>query len=186
MRLATEVVSKERAWTNREPFFSGEPVLHQLPKEQYDLCFSYDQKAVLVLSGNTLRVLDAQGIEVIRTSTFKTPYLKFRDRPEYYVGLASNSLDIVDKSTSKFRKHIEIPGSGATDLALHPNKPLAFVTVYDDKGGKRNGLEAKCVVLVDEKLGAATILPRVHAQWVTFHPSGEFLYTALNSTFAIF
>ena len=145
------------------------------------LGYSHDWRNVLLLSGQELIVLDADGREVVfRTATHAT-LLKIFDRPKYYVAANEESLFLLDKKTLKPIKTIELPHKGVTDLAIHPFEAISYVCVLDGEVGDR--INGRKVLKIDEESGKAEVLPRLYGQRLAVDPTGRFLYVGLNEIY---
>ena len=139
-----------------------------------------DGSGILLLDGKTLRILDPDGLLVLQEHTFVTPYQKLLDRKEYFVALANDAVDLIDRKTFKVIRHYSLSCQKTNDIVLHPRQPLAYVALVDPKTSKEGSLAGHIVVCLDEQTGNIEIMPRVSGQWLAIDPAGETLYTGLR------
>ena len=153
---------------------------HELGKSECHVSYGSAYKSVLLLQGNTLRVLDRDGVKLVKTVTLPAQYKKLFDRKAYWVALSDKSLDLVSKSTRKVIRTIRFETKGFLDLALHPSLPVSYVTAIDPK--YQNGVDplSRRLYVIDEAKGSATLPPHVYAQWLAVDPKGRYLYSSLG------
>jgi S1-C subfamily serine protease/DNA-binding beta-propeller fold protein YncE len=186
LRIATEVISKDvAARVQNDPARLGELGVHYIIDKDYTIQdAATGPRALLLMDGETLKVIDEDGLTVTRELNLKMPIRRIADRANYYVTLprGKGQFTLIDKSTLSPIKSIDLPGN-VGELALHPTLPQSYVSIYHDKGGMRSDAAAKRVIVVNEKTAAVSVLPRVYGQWILVHPSGKYLYVALHDLY---
>ncbi|NQT85237.1 hypothetical protein HQ560_00645, partial [bacterium] len=184
LRLSTEVLGKEiAALTGGDVARVDDLGVHYLTSGLRGVSVHPRDKTVLLLAASDLRILDPSGIKALRTIPLEHSYVRLAARAKGYVAVANDALHVLDGKTLKPIRKVKLPGSGVTDLALHPNKPVSYVAVHDNEGGKLNPLAARKVACVDESGGRVKILSRVLGQWLAVHPSGRHLYAGIHETY---
>ncbi len=156
---------------------------HFISHDRYSLEYAHSMHAILLLSGNSLAVLDAHGQRARATFELGKSYLKILDRPGYCVALFTGGLDLLDKKTMRVLKSIPLPGAAASDFDLHPVGTVAYVAAYNDMGGQRNKIDAKRIYQVDEKTGEIHPIPQLVGDWVRIDATGRYLVTAFAEMF---
>lgn len=139
-----------------------------------------DGSGVLLLEGRRLRILDPDGIVELQSHTFDLPYRKVADRKNYFVALGNNAVDLLDRKTFKVLRHYPIPCREAYDLVLHPQEPLAYVTLADADLNQGRSSANNTIACLDERTGTVETMPRVFGQWLAISPNGETLYSCLH------
>src|SRR5688572_22430683 len=100
-----------------------------------DLAHGWRGESVLLLFGNSLRVLSADGVRVVRECLLPKPYARVRERKLYYVALDETSVDLLEKVAPqgqplRVQRSIAIKPApdGVYDLLLHPVDARSFAT----------------------------------------------------------
>lgn len=138
---------------------------------------SLDGKSLLLVDQAQLKVLSPDGMNVIGTYELPENTTQIAERAEYYVVAAGKQLVLLDKETLetigvhelwKFQK--------INDIALHPKRKVAFLSVENSADEIRNDeRERHRIVMVDENTGKANMLGSDYANWLLIDPSGAFL-----------
>jgi len=184
LRLSTEVVSAEvAALVGGELPRLAELGIHTLDSGKYHLTSSLDGQSMILLRDRKLDLLDPDGLVSRKTLELKAAYTKIEERADCYVALGPDCLDVLDKNTLEITKHVELPGRGTLDMALHPSRRETYVSIFDDDGGKLNPIEARQIFLVSETTGARKALPRTLGHWLVISPDGKSLYAALHEMY---
>ncbi len=154
--------------------------------------FSRDGKTVLVLDGQSLIELSSDGMDLVfggkivapNSSSTRTYSYKVVDRRgDYYVALWERGIDILDGKTLNRMRSVSLPFKSMKALALHPSKPLCYVSLLDN-GRDGDLLRQYPVVEVDEVKGTVRSLGRVFGMGVSVDPRGRYLYTAFDDRLA--
>ena len=131
---------------------------------------------MLVLEGDQLRRLEPDGFTV--RQTLKLPHACgwIGERKDYFVGLSdeTRSLDLIDKTTLKVSRSIQMDYPRRYDLALHPGKPACYVSVEKPSD---HGL-GKSILIVDEASGDVHEPEDFIGTWIRVSPDGKRLYAA--------
>ena len=139
-----------------------------------------DAKSLLVLQQDRLAILGSDGITIQKQVKLPKKYAFLAEREKYYVAVAAEpqSIDLIDKSSLAVLKSLKMPGMGATDLALHPTKPLAYVAY-------KAGVEIPRFrfLLFDEKSGEAHELDHCVGKWLQVSPDGGFLIAGYSDIY---
>ncbi len=127
---------------------------------------------MLLLHGDRLTVLGADGFTIERKLTLPKRYTHIAERADCYVALAADpkSVDVIDKKTVKVRKSMKLNCQQFTDLALHPTKPISYVALRD----LARNPEAQFVVF-DEVTGEGHESDEYVGSWIKADPKGRFL-----------
>lgn len=147
------------------------------------LLIAGDRKSMLALAGEELAVLDAGGFVETKRVRLTRSYKKLAEREKYFVALADNAVDLLDKKTLEVSRSLALEAGVAVDMALHPAKATIFLTIYDNDGGRRGSLESRRVVELVESSGKVTPLPRMYGTYVTADPTGKYLFVAIRDRY---
>ena len=147
-----------------------------LAGDRHQIVLGRDGTSLLVLEGDQLRRLDADGFTV--RQAFKLPgvYEWIGERKDYLVALSdeTKSLDLIDRQTLKVKRSVAMDYPRRFDLALHPLRGISFVTVQKATGeGLRN-----FILIVDESSGDVHEPETLIGTWVKVAPDGKILYAA--------
>jgi hypothetical protein len=157
----------------RTPVVDAGPIV-VLPGTGVDLAWGLNGATVLLLDAQALRVLSPDGTAVREEHVLPGVYRKVRERPGYFVALADQSVDLLDRRTLRVLKQILIPVARATDLVLHPVARTAYVAGVND-GSAPDGGEYRLFV-VDEGAGLARSVPRAKPGTIGLDPHGRLLH----------
>ena len=123
-----------------------------------------------------MAVLSADGMRIVKTQELNEQYCRIAERNDYYVAITRRPfmVDLLDKKSLATIRRIR-GGKVAADLAIHPTRPVSYVTVLLDSDS-HNG----AFVVVDETTG------EVHAsrgqtylgRWVEVDAAGHRLVAA--------
>lgn len=156
-------------------------VRHKLLAPRPFLSYGLGGEFIFLLEGRRLSILDKSGEKVVRSHEFESTYARIFERPSYYVALAPKSVDLIDKKTLAVKKSILIDCSRLTSLAIHPSKPISYVSVGNPT--VKDYVRSKPVLEVNESTGQIRLLPDVYGNWVVAHPGGERLYGAVRDMY---
>ncbi|MGC4005694.1 MAG: hypothetical protein QM811_22270 [Pirellulales bacterium] len=134
------------------------------------LGYSGDGRSIYLADGKRLRVLDATGVNVLKTVETTNAYRRILERPDYLVALGPKSVDLLDKATFQPRKSIDVDYAQINSLAIHPTKKLAYVSVT--LPSIVDHVRSKQVLSVDETTGAIKPLPDVYGMMLEVDPAG--------------
>lgn len=140
-------------------------------------------KNVLLIQSTNWKILDAEGQLVLKSIEAESEYIRLAERDQYYVALALNHVDLIDKSTYKVIKKLDLGTYKARDLAIHPSGQVSFIAITDVSGGNRESIEIHKILQLDEITGKGIILDSVLGQRIRISPDGKYLYTSLHHMF---
>jgi S1-C subfamily serine protease len=88
----------------------------------------------LLLQGDRLTILGADGVTPAKSVTMKTPYVCIGERGDYYVAAGKDParVDRIDKQTLEVKDSLQFHAHEITDLVLHPSRPLTYVAFKAD------------------------------------------------------
>jgi hypothetical protein len=159
------------------------PGVHYVLSTDCDL-WSCPEGEVILLAGAGLRVLDRDGQRVVRQAKLPAEYTRVVANKSCFLCLRQDELLVLDRATLQIKRQIKFGAGKAEGLAPHPRNPAAaFVSVYDDEGGKLDPIEAHKVLVVGLETGKATALPKVVGATLAVHPEGKYLYTAFDEKY---
>lgn len=181
VQLATEV--KPREIPGGVETALDEEGVHYIDSKWCVLATRLRRDGIFVLTEKTLVELDAGALKTVRSTQLSEQYVRIAERPDYYLAATSSELHLLEKSTLKPKRKIKLPGSGLSDLAIHPKARMCYVAITDNEGGRLNPLVASKVAWVDETRGEVQYLDRVVGDWVAVHPSGRHLFTAVHEMY---
>jgi hypothetical protein len=127
--------------TTSEPTLAPAPSVEigddylELAAGDYSISPGLHHRTLLLTQGNQLTVLGADGLTVEKTIPLDKPYVDFKERADYYVGVSNEpaAITLLDKRTHKPLKTFPLAGChGVTDLALHPHLPISYVAYKSD------------------------------------------------------
>ena len=135
----------------------------------------WQYKSMLLLEGNHLAVLGADGIAISKIHELPTAYKRIAERANYYVALVEQppAIDLLDKKTFATIRHITFKGSKADDMTIHPTKPITYATSIKATM-QANG----SFVIVDETSGDVREAPEYLGQWLEVDAAGQRLVAA--------
>ena len=153
---------------------------HELGNNGCHVSYGYAYKSVLLLQGKTLRILDRNGVKLLKTVTLPAAYTKLFDRRTYWVGLSDKSVDLINKSTGKIAKSVKLDTKKVLDMAIHPSLAMSYVTGIDPKYPDAKSPLARRLYVVNEAKGSVRLIARIYAQWLAVDPKGRYLYSSLK------
>jgi hypothetical protein len=136
---------------------------------------------VLVLCDDQLAVLAPDGFTIKESRALPKSYVAIGERPDYYVALCQQeprSIDLLDKRTLKVQKSRPVPFASLVELALHPERPISYVT-YSNPGD----LPRHHFLIFDERTAEARTDDNWIGQWAAVAPDGQFLLTGFQETY---
>ncbi len=139
-----------------------------------------DGQSLLVLQQNRLSILGPDGITIRKQVLLPKKYILLAEREKYYVAVAAEpqSIDLIDKASLRVSKSVKLPGAGATDLALHPTEPLAYVAYQAGFDIPRFRF-----LVFNEEAGEAHELDHCIGKWLRASPDGDFLMAAYSDLY---
>jgi YVTN family beta-propeller protein len=134
MNLLSHTVAKVRPW---DPLHT--PVLCSPGEKPEGYCLSEDEHTLFVTNrwSNTLAAIDTATMTVLRTAPSRddaTRLYRYRDGRLVVSNYGERSLSIIDPATLAELAHVPT-GARAIALSYHPTKPLAYVSLDDDRVG---------------------------------------------------
>lgn len=137
MNLLSHTVAKVRPW---DPLF--QPVLCHPGEKPEGCCLSEDERTLYVANrwSTTLVCIDTETMQVVRRAPSRhdaTRLYRFRDGRLVVTNYGERSLSIVDPATLAELAHVPT-GARAIALSFHPVRPLAYVSMDDDRVGVFN------------------------------------------------
>lgn len=137
MNLLSHTVAKVRPW---EPL--AQAVLCHPGEKPEGYCLSEDEKTLYVTNrwSNTLAAIDTDTMTVTRVVPSRqdaTRLYRFRDGRLLVTNYGERSISIVDPHTLTELAHVPT-GARAIALSFHPIRPLAYVSLDDDRIGVFN------------------------------------------------
>lgn len=133
MNLLSHTVAKVRPW---DPTFV--PVLCSPGEKPEGYALSADERTLYVTNrwSKTLAAIDTETMQVTARATSRDDatrlYLHTDGKRMLVTNYGERSLSLVDPSTLKELAHIPT-GARAIALSYHPTRPLAFVSLDDDR-----------------------------------------------------
>ncbi len=153
--------------------------------DRFAISNSYDREQMLLLQGNSLRILADDGITVTEIRTLPNSYEFIEERADVYLGVVRGgnpALQIIDKRKMKVRREIplatdELQVLEVTDLAISPTSAKSFVAI-------KHAMELPryTVLTVDEATGRVQA-PGILGTWVEVSPDGKRLYTGYKDLY---
>lgn len=136
-----------------------------------------DGKHLLLVDNDQLKLLSDDGRSLVASHRLPTDGELIAERKEYYVVCHKNSLTLLDKESFEIIGTHELwKFQGINDIALHPKRKVAFLSVTNSVDEiRKNSDERNRVVQIDETTGKVTLLGDIHANWIRCSPSGDFL-----------
>ena len=134
MNLLSHTVAKVRPW---DPLFV--PVLCSPGQKPEGYALSEDEQTLFVTNrwGNTLAAIDTATMQVLRSAPSRddaTRLYRWRDGRIVVSNYGERSLSVIEPSTLAELAHVPT-GARAIALSFHPTKPLAYVSLDDDRVG---------------------------------------------------
>ena len=134
MNLLSHTVAKVKPW---DPLFTPQLCAPGQKPEGYAL--SEDERTLYVTNrwSNTLVAIDTATMQVLRTAPSRddaTRLYRYRDGRIVVSNYGERSLSIIDPATLAELAHVPT-GARAIALSFHPGKPLAYVSLDDDRVG---------------------------------------------------
>ena len=132
-------------------------------------------QSMLLLQGDHLAVLGADGMTIRKIHKLGATYKRIAERAEYFVAITGNppAIDLLDKKTLDKIRRIDCTLGNPVDLAIHPTKPTSYVTLLK-MGQQTNG----SFVMVDEAGGKLRESKDYLGQWIAVDAAGQRLVTA--------
>ncbi len=101
----------------------------EVPPGEFLVLPGENSRSHLLLQGDRLTILQADGITPERTIELPRAYVRIAERDRYYVGVSNDPVAVeqLDKRTLRVTKSVRFHAHEITDLVLHPRRPLAYV-----------------------------------------------------------
>ena len=137
--------------------------------------------SLLALSGSQLRRLGPDGFTAKQTYALPRAYDWVGERDAYFVLMSNEGkcLDLVDKQTLKVTRSVQMDYNARFDLALHPNRPVSYVSVRRPVGEKLTST----VLVVNEANGEVLEPERCFGTYLKVSPDGQLLYAGYSDLF---
>lgn len=151
--------------------------LYKLPlvTDKVQIVPGRDGKSLLVLDGKRLHRVVGNGVTVQQSHDLPAACERIAERADSFVALSDEkkSLLFIDKQTRAVRRTVPMDYFRRNDLAVHPTKPLVYVSVSAAKGG---GNPVDVFVIVDEQTGDVHEPEGLAGTWLAISPDGKELY----------
>jgi len=137
-------------------------------------------QSMLLLQGNRVVRLAPDGITPQKQVKLETPYVRIAERADYFVALAAQPavVDLIDKKTLTVKRHVAIGKGKAIDMAVHPAKPLCYVSFSHSFD-----IPSCAFVVVDEQTGKIRESEEYVGAWLQVDPSGRCLVTGYHDIY---
>lgn len=135
-----------------------------------------DGKSILVLAGQELIVLNADGMQRSRADlphACKT----LVDCGKTYAVFSEKTVLLLDKQTLRVSDSVKLDHA-IVDLAGHPGGPVIYAAVTD--GSTKDLVARHRVMVIDLASKKVEFLPRVYGQHLAMDATGNYLYVALH------
>lgn len=137
MNLLSHTVARVRPWN---PLAA--PLLCHPGEKPEGYCLSEDEQTLYVTNrwSNTLASIDTASMTVTRVAPSRsdaTRLYRYRDGRILVTNYGERSLSVIDPSTLAELMHVPT-GARAIALSFHPARPLAYVSLDDDRVGVFN------------------------------------------------
>jgi YVTN family beta-propeller protein len=137
MNLLSHTVAKVKPW---EPLFH--PMLCNPGEKPEGYALSENEKILYVTNrwSNTITAIDTETMQVIRRAPSRndaTRLYRYRDGRILVTNYGERSISVIDPITLAELMHVPT-GARAIALSFHPCKPLAYVSLDDDRLGVFN------------------------------------------------
>lgn len=146
---------------------------------------SSDGKSLLLLQGDTLRILGPDGISVVKEHKLPERYHDIRDRENEFVALAKSpaTIDVIDKKTLRRIEHQlvqpkDVRVMDVMDFAIHPTQPTSYLAIKHDIE-----LPRYTVIFLQERTGKQEV-PGIVGTFVQIDPQGKTLYTGYKDLYS--
>lgn len=166
------------AAVDRFPRLLLEPDLFKLiPTNRYE--------SLLLLQGDLVKRLKGDGLQAIQNYQLPRRYNFLAERKNTFLALdqSQKQLDLIDQNTLEVTRSIPLKLSDLTvmeitDLTVHPELPVSYVTV------KIQGEQPRYrVLVVDEQKGEVSAPDEMLGTWVRVDPAGKMLYVGYKDLF---
>lgn len=134
----------------------------------------------LLMQGNVLTVLAADGVTPEKTVTFQKPYVRIAEREKYYVGVSRDpwAVEQIDKQTLEVTKSVKFTAQDATDIVLHPTRPITYVAHKFDISFPRYRF-----LVYDEAKGEGRVSDEYLGKYLAIDPGGRFLIAGYSDIY---
>jgi hypothetical protein len=156
--------------------------LHRLPLagERYQLTDGLGGKSMLLLQGAQLDRLEPDGFTVRETLKLPKAYTIIRERAETFIAVSDvgKCLDVIDKKEMTVLRSVQMEYLNRIDLALHPTKPISFLSVDKPMGDAPR----PDILVIDEPTGEVHEYEDFLGRWIRISPDGKRLYAAYRES----
>jgi S1-C subfamily serine protease len=156
---------------------------HALEKGPVQISIGPKHTTLLVHQGQELRILDADGIRVLKTLKLKEPYFKVFARSRCCVGISKEEVHLIDKNTGAVTKKIKVDMVKPLDAVIHPKLTKTYIAAINPDAKNAKDMSAKRVYVVDESSGKVEMVPRVLAERLVIDPSGTYLFASVSDMY---
>ena len=152
----------------------------EIPSGPFALGPGAGYRTHLLLQGNVLTVLAADGVTPEKTVTFQKPYVRIAEREKYYVAVARDpwAVEQIDKQTLEVTKSVKFTAQDATDIVLHPRRPITYVAHKFDISFPRYRF-----LVYDEAKGEAYVSDEYLGKFLAIDPSGRYLIAGYSDIY---
>ncbi len=132
---------------------------------------------LLLLVGDRLAIIEANGVALKETSILVTKFVKIRERKKYFVAISNEpkAIFLIDKQSFKITKSRTLSFEKLTDLVLHPTLPMSYVTGKSGKDAPRYRF-----IAFDEAKWEGYEDNQWIGNWLAIDPHGEFIVTGFS------
>ena len=135
------------------------------------------RKNMLLLDGENLSLLSADGTKKLGTKSLPAEPTQILERAEYYVIASGKHLLLLDRKTLLPKADHELwKFAKIRHIALHPKRKIAFLVVEGEIDAiRKDELERQRLIVIDETTGDPIDMGRQYATWTAVDPSGKYL-----------
>ena len=135
---------------------------------------------MLLLQGDRLTILGADGIAIQKTMKLPKRYLRIGERADYWVGVTEKpfAVEMLSKDDFKVIRSVKFSAIEVTDLALHPTLNVSYVA-----GKTSFDIPGKRFYFIDESKGEARESEDFVGKWLQVDPAGQFLVAGYSDIY---
>ncbi|QDU10432.1 SUMF1/EgtB/PvdO family nonheme iron enzyme [Gimesia aquarii] len=156
-----------------------------LEPDLFKLVPTNGHQSLLLLQGDSVKRLKGDGIQIVQKYQLPQRYNFLAERKNTFLALdqSQKQLDLIDQNTLEITRSIPLKLSNLTvmeitDLTVHPELPVSYVTV------KIQGEQPRYrVLVVDEQKGEVSAPDEMLGTWVRVDPAGNMLYVGYKDLF---
>ena len=157
----------------------------KLEVDHMNLKRSLDARNLLLLQGESLKVLASDGITIEKQIQLPNRYDFIGRRKSHYVAVSTRDkkIDILDSASERVTRTIKLDAVGIrilkiTDFALNPKKNECYLAISHDIH-----LPRYRILIINEDTGRVAGPEHLLGTWMLVHPSGDFLYSGYRDIY---